>query len=92
MLSRLSLRASAYVTTSSFVQASMWLMPDSMHRVTTSRRFFMKSGLAMEAPSQLSPLAAAGTAFSMRFQCPPMHTADTHRLVLPRRRYSISGL
>ncbi len=29
---------------------------------------------------------------STRFQCPPRHAAETIRLVLPQRRYSMSGL
>jgi hypothetical protein len=67
-------------------------MPDSMHRLITSRRFFLNSSLSMDAPSQLLPFNALGVIFSMRFQCPPIHTAETHTPVLPSRWYSMSGL
>jgi len=67
-------------------------MPRSMQRLTTSARFLWKVTESRSAPSQLPPWNALSTTLSTRFQCPPRQTAETINLVLPQRRYSMSGL
>ena len=72
----------------------MQLIPASIQRSTTSLRFFMKAAISscLSGPSYGLISAADPIILSIRFQCPPMHTAETHRPVLPSRRYSIWGL
>ena len=72
----------------------MQLIPASIQRSTTSLRFFMNAAMSscLSGPSYGLISAADPIILSMRFQCPPMHTAETHRPVLPSRRYSIWGL
>ncbi|OHB85755.1 MAG: hypothetical protein A2V98_09955 [Planctomycetes bacterium RBG_16_64_12] len=71
------------------VQASTQLMPRSIERVTTSRRFSTKVGRSM-SPVQ-PPISWPPIIWFTRFQCPPSETAETISSVLPARRYSMSA-